>query len=90
MQNLVDVAAKFLCGRTWQHAFEQTGLLGDRSHLTRDLAAVEPELQLLQQPVRSPTLRTVRQMLPQDRRVPVPYSQLLSELLGRSLRIRLL
>ena len=31
MQNLVDVATKFLCGRTWQHAFEQTGLLGDRS-----------------------------------------------------------
>ena len=87
MQNLVDVATKFLCGRTWQHAFEQTGLLGDRSHLTRDLAAVEPELQLLQQPVRLPTLPTVRQMLPQDCRV--PYSQLLSEPLGRSIRVRL-
>jgi hypothetical protein len=87
LHNLVDAATKFMCGRTWRHAFEQTGLLGDRSHLTRDLAAVEPELHLAQQPVRAPMLRTVRQMLPEARRV--PYSQLLSEPLGRSVRIRL-
>lgn len=77
LQNFIAVARKFLCGRTWQHAFQQTSLPGDRSHLTRDLAALELQPAPQLHAARAPALQTVRELLPKDRRV--PYRQLLSE-----------
>lgn len=84
-QSLVDVATHFLCGRPWASAFEETGLIGNRTRFTRDLAslAVLP----VQAPAPMPTVRVVREVLPRGRRI--LYNQLLSEPLGRQIRLRL-
>ena len=82
-QSLVDVATRFLCGRRWSDAFYETGLLGKRERLTRDLASVVvppvPSAALM------PTVTAVREVLPSSRRRP-PYSLLLSEPRGSQMR----
>lgn len=85
-QMLIEVSTSFMCGRPWHLAFEQVGLIGDRSHLTRDLQAVRVA-PLPPAPMPVPTYRSVRDIMPRNRRV--PYSQLLSEPLGRPVRLRI-
>jgi hypothetical protein len=63
-QTLVDVSTTFLCGRTWEHAFCQTGILGDRSRLTRDLAAAVGDMPRQQGTVQSVSAGLIRNLLP--------------------------
>ena len=81
---LVDVSTHFMCGHRWAHAFEQVGLIADRVHLTRDLRAVQvPSFPAA--PPGAPLYRAVRSLLP--RRRVVPHNQLISEPLGRPVRV---
>ena len=80
---LTNVAIVFMCSRHWLHAFEQTGILGNRDRLSRDLCALQAQLPAL--PVSMPTLAQMREILPRGRQV--PYSKLLSEPRGRSIRV---
>ena len=82
-RTLIDAATKFMCSRRWSAAFEQTGIIGDRMHLTRELATLT--VPVVSSPAPFPLLRVVRDLLPRNRRV--PYSQLVSEPLGRQLRV---
>lgn len=83
---LIEVSTSFMCSRCWKHAFEQVGLIGDRAHLTRDIRAVRVALRAGAQ-VAPPSYRQMRGLLPRNRRV--PYYQLLSEPLGRPVRLLL-
>ena len=83
---LIEASTVFLCGRDWTHAFEQVRLLGDRSHLTLDLRAVRMA-PVQAAPFTAPSYLSARGLLPRNRRV--PYSQLISEPLGRQVRILL-
>lgn len=83
-RTLIDVSTKFLCGRRWLSAFEETGILGGRTRLTRELASLDVPLVAL--PAYMPPLRVVQGLMPRDR--VVPYSQLLHEPLGRPVRVR--
>ena len=85
-RNLINVATKLMCGRPWAAAFEETGLIGNRTHLTRDVASIA--VPRVMSPAQMPTVRIVRDMTPRNRRV--PYYQLLSEPLGHQVRVRLL
>jgi hypothetical protein len=85
-RTLIEVATVFLCGRSWAHAFEQTGIIGTRQHLTREVASVDAQLPVA--PFLAPSVRMVQDLWPRNRQV--PYSQLLSEPLGRRVRIRIL
>ena len=85
-RNLINIATRLMCGRPWAAAFEETGFVGNCTHLTRDVAsiAVSPVMS----PAQMPPVRVVRDMTPRNRRI--PYNQLLSEPLGHQVRVRLL
>ena len=82
-RTVIDAVTVFLCGRSWTTAFQQTGIIGDRQRLTRDVAALQATPPV--SPSTRPTLATVRDLLPRNRRV--PYSQLLAEPRGQPVRV---
>lgn len=88
-RTLITAATIFLCGRKWAHAFHQTGILGNRSCLTRELKAIigtcvaAPGSGV----VSMPSVRALRSLFPVNRRL--PYCQLLNKPLGRRVRLRL-
>jgi hypothetical protein len=84
-KTLISAATEFLCGRTWEHAFEQTGIIGNRSRLTRELQVVSTIIGSVSSNIPCP--RTLRSLWPANRYL--PYSQLLNKPLGRRVRVRL-
>ena len=82
-RDLINVATTFMCGRHWAAAFEETGLIGNRARLTREVASIP--VPPVVSPAHMPTVTVVRDMIPRNRRV--PYSQLLSGPLGREVRV---
>ena len=84
---LVSVATHFLNGRSWENAFVQTGLLGDRREARLDRELRDLPCRLLEPLLTAPTVYTLRMLWPSNRFL--PYCQLLSGPLGRRVRVRL-
>ena len=86
-RNLSAVATKYLCGRTWQHSFEATGIMGDRSKLTRELRALDvvSATPTHEDRVVTPSLSVAQLLFPGRSRV--PYWHLVYRPNGRKYRI---
>lgn len=83
-RTLIRVTREILQARPWQHAFEQTGLLGDRRvmRLAKEIRGVPSRL-LVPTGV-MPSIRVLRAQWPSNRSL--PYSLLLSGPLGHRVR----
>lgn len=84
---LVSVCTEFLNSRSWESAFVQTGLLGNRRTERLDRELRDLPCRLLEPSNAIPQYMTLRSFWPGNRFL--PYGQLLNGALGRALRLRI-
>ena len=87
VRTLVAVATVFLNGSSWENAFRQVGLLGDRRTARLDRELRELPSRLLAPSTTIPSVPMLRMLWPSNRIL--PYVQLLNAALGRRVRLRI-